>query len=332
MKQIELHAHIEGTVPVGALIYLIKKNRTKEEILPDYLGSYRKETFHTLYDMIDGGSPDVDLERYLSRRLVLNAPAPTLLEFIRRLPSRSLKYLVRNEADLVYVIDSTLSLFGDEYERVELIFCPKSLENEWLSDDEIVDVFSRYWQGHANKEKFSFLLSLRRTEVDVSPEYVTKVVNDYSQYYDKGIPKLDVCADEDAVSYKEIAESLDILVNAKQEVTLHLGETTGRDIGFILENYPSIKQFNHGIQAAFDANLLRQIKEADILLTVCPLSNIYTGVLTEAQIFTALGNLKNAGVRYAICSDDATIINGDVSAPYKYLREKAPELIPELEV
>ncbi|MCC7304225.1 hypothetical protein IT418_02320 [bacterium] len=83
----------------------------------------------------------------------------------------------------------------------------------------------------------------------------------YSPYYDKGIAKLDICSDEDAVPYMDLKDSLDILITAKQELTLHVGETTPRDLNFILVNYPTVKQFNHRIQGALDPIILEKMKK-----------------------------------------------------------------------
>ena len=323
----DLHAHIEGTVSAKTLLYLFKKYSNPKAIFPDYVTEHYQETIRVFDCMLSNNASDSELEAYLTNRLVLNEPAKTLLEFLRRMPSRFLKYFIRSKEDLVYVGEGTLKQFGPEYERVEIIFVPKSIENEWLTDNEIVEIFSTIWQNHSRKDKFSFSLSLRRTKEDISIEYVSKVVEEYSKYADKGITKLDICDNEDAVSFMDLASQLDILSTAKQQLTLHLGETTPRDMDFILDNYPNVKQFNHGIQAAFDQEIIDKIKRNDVLLTLCPLSNIFTGVLSEIKVLEAIRIFKENGVRYVICSDDATIINGDVYAPYKYLQEKDPQLL-----
>ncbi|MFA6571547.1 MAG: hypothetical protein WCT77_09970 [Bacteroidota bacterium] len=327
MKYTELHAHIEGTVTVKTLVTLIIKYKDSSIILPDYFSDYQKETIKNLYTLINNHSVIQELEKYLYDRLVLNSPTKTLIEFLKRVPSKFLRYYIRSRDDLVFVIETTLAQYGTDYDRIELIFIPKSLENEWIKDDEIVKTFSDVWKKSARKEKIGFVLSLRRTGIDVSPENCFKIIDRYSKYVNVGISKLDICADENAISYTELRESLDILKNAKQNLTLHIGETTSRDMNFVLDNYPMVKQFNHGIQGAFDKNILSKLKRNDVLLTICPLSNIYTGVLTEEQVIAAIRTFKNYKIRYTINSDDSTIINGDVYAPYKYLLNKAPELL-----
>lgn len=329
MKFHELHAHIEGSVTTKTLIRLIVKYKEPSTSnLPDYFSDYQKETIKTLYTMIESCISELDLEQYLFKRLVLNSPVKKLVDFLKRIPSKYLKYYIRSRSDLRFVIETTLDQFDGRFDRVELIFIPKSLENDWLSDDDIVETFSQVWQEYPQRKKIGFVLSLRRTGCDVSTEYATKVVSEYSKYFDKGISKLDICADEDAISLVDLKETLDILVKAKQQLTMHIGESTKRDFDFILDNYPMVKQFNHGVQAAFDKKILFKIKRNDVLLTICPLSNIFTGVLKEKQVLMALRIFKDNDIRYTIGSDDSTIINGDVCAPYKYLLEKAPELIP----
>jgi adenosine deaminase len=239
---------------------------------------------------------------------------------------------MRTPEDVEFVIKTTLAQYGPEYSRVELIFIPNSLENEWLSGDQLVQAFADIWKRLNNNTHYGFVLSMRRTSQDVSPEYARKVVTDYGHYVDSGIEKLDICADEDAVSLIDLKETLDILITAKQQLTLHVGESTDRDLNFVLDNYPAIKQFNHGIQAAFKPELVQKLLRNNVLLTICPLSNIYTGVLTEDKIIEAIRIFRENGISFTINSDDATIINGDVYAPYKYLESTHPELLPEYQI
>lgn len=328
MHYSELHAHIEGTVPVGTLLKLIIKYRKDTKTIPDYFTKYHKETLEALFFMIDQQKPQSELETFLTTRLVLSSPTYTLNDFLQRIPSKFLKCFIRLEEDLALVIKETLVQYGPEFERIELIFIPKSLENEWLTEEQIVKIFAQTWRTLTNRDRIGFILSLRRTKNDVSEEYVSKVVAEYAKYCDEGIQKIDICANEVAVPYTDLSAALKILTHAKQSLSLHIGEVSTRDMVYILNEFPTIKQFNHGIQGAFEPDIVNSLKTKDVLLTVCPLSNIYTGVLSEEKVVEAISILHTNGVRYSISSDDATIINGDVYAPYKFMLEKCPHLIP----
>jgi len=323
----DLHAHIEGTISAKTLVKLVTKYKTNDNLVPDDFNDYQKEIINAIFKKIDKNLKEEEIVEYLVSMLELDSPTKNLMDFIIRLPTKFIKNYVRSIEDLEFILNETLDQYND-FNKVEFFFCPVALENQWLSDDKIIETISIFWQNHPNKDKFGFVLSLRRTESDLSLEYVKKVASTYSKYFDKGIPKLDICANEDAVTYPELSEQLDILLTSKQELTLHLGETTDRDIDYILDNYPSIKQYNHGIQGAFNENTLKKMKANNIFLTICPLSNLYTGVLNSADIIDCITKFKKAGIRYTIASDDATIINGDVKAPYKYLEENAIDLIP----
>lgn len=326
MAYTELHAHIEGTVPIGTLLSLIKKYPTKDA-LPGYFSDFQKEIIHHTQQKLESGESDAELLQYLTEHLVLKSPTKTLLEFLKRIPSKFLKYYMRTPEDVQFVITSTLAQYGADYSHIELIFIPNSLENQYIGGDQLTEIFAHTWKQLPDKNRYGFVLSMRRTQHDVSPEYARKVVTDYGKYVDSGITKLDICADEDAVSYIDLRDTLDILATAKQQFTLHIGESTDRDLEYVLDNYPSVKQFNHGIQAAFKPGLIEKILRNDVLLTLCPLSNIYTGVLSENKVIEALQTFRTNGVSYTINSDDATIINGDVYAPYKYLQNKHPDLL-----
>jgi adenosine deaminase len=305
----------------------MRKYKKEIVLLPEYFTSYQSEILVKTLKLIDDNLQEREMINYLSSKLVLNSLTNSLSDFLLRIPSKFLKFLVRSSSDLELVIKDTINQYDNDFENIEIFFCPKSIENEWISDDEIVDTFSRVWKELSTSRRLSFVLSLRRNKEDLSVDYVTKVVKEYSKYSEKGISKLDICSDEEAVSYKDLEQQLNILKESRQQLTLHLGETTSRDMNYILDNFPMVKQFNHGIQAAFDKSLIEKIKRNDVLLTICPLSNIYTGVLAQEKVLEAIRVFKDNNVRYVICSDDATIIEGNVKAPYVFLNKFAPDLI-----
>lgn len=78
---------------------------------------------------------------------------------------------MRSREDVEFVITSTLDQYGKDYSKIELIFIPKSLENDRINGDQLVEIFSNVWKNLPNNDRYSFVLSMRRTRDDVYAPY-----------------------------------------------------------------------------------------------------------------------------------------------------------------
>jgi adenosine deaminase len=81
------------------------------------------------------------------------------------------------------------------------------------------------------------------------------------------------------------------------------------------------QRIGHGVAAACDADLLRQIAAADVTLEVCPTSNVALGVAaTRADV--PLLPLLDAGVRVALGADDPLLFGQRLADQYELARQE----------
>ena len=140
-----------------------------------------------------------------------------------------------------------------------MFFCPFAQENGRYDWKDVCKLFSDVWSElEPQKQKvFTFVLSLRKGQKDVEMENVKEVVSVSNQYFDFGITKLDIAGDENAFPYTIYKEQIEYLIkNSKLKLTLHIGETTARDLEYIITNFPEVRQFNHGVQIYQNEKLL----------------------------------------------------------------------------
>jgi adenosine deaminase len=78
-------------------------------------------------------------------------------------------------------------------------------------------------------------------------------------------------------------------------------------------------RIDHGVAAASDPALVRELAERGIALTVCPLSNLRLGIVPSLEAHP-LKDLMDRGVRVTINSDDPTYFRGTINDNFKACR------------
>jgi aminodeoxyfutalosine deaminase len=95
----------------------------------------------------------------------------------------------------------------------------------------------------------------------------------------------------------------------------HAGETTGpQSIWDSIEALGAVR-IGHGIAAAKDPALMAALVERDIVLEVCPTSNVCTGAVPSLAEHP-FPVLRDAGIRLTLNTDDPGMFNTDLNAEY----------------
>src|ERR1700757_1033305 len=90
-------------------------------------------------------------------------------------------------------------------------------------------------------------------------------------------------------------------------VTIHVGEEGGefgrQEIGEVLEVLRP-DRIGHGILAAGDAELMRELRDAEVVLEICPTSNLLTKALPDQEaVRSVFRTFVENGVRFTIATD-----------------------------
>ncbi len=257
----------------------------------------------------------------LENRFVLTNPAENLLEFIFHLPTVFIKWGVRSKEDLYQLLKDTVDSYRNNYEYVELLFCPRSLENAYISEQDVISVFADFWKNEKCDSFCNFVISLVRNRDDLEMSYIEKIVNQNSNLIDQGFGKIDICGDECAVPISKFHKQMEKLLNSGWQITPHAGEVCDADLEYIFNNRPEIKQINHGIKILKDQKLLDIARDRKILFTYCPVSNIFTGSQSKDEVIDIYKKFCALDVNFILCADDPAIIPGGKFAPYDFERE-----------
>jgi len=89
-------------------------------------------------------------------------------------------------------------------------------------------------------------------------------------------------------------------------ITIHVGEegaTGAEEIGEVVESLRP-DRIGHGILAAQDPALMRQLRDLGITLEICPTSNLLTGALSdEDEVRETFRRFVEHGVAFTIATD-----------------------------
>lgn len=151
------------------------------------------------------------------------------------------------------------------------------------------------------------------------------IVRKAMKYHRRGIVGIDFAgAYNSEFHYKDYAKLVQKAKDSGLHVTCHSGEVA--DTNDIWEAIEFIKpsRIGHGIKAAYDKKLMKEIAKRDIVLEVCPLSNIATKAVKNVdELKFILRTFLENKVKFCINTDWPEIIEGaHLWRQFRFLRDE----------
>jgi adenosine deaminase len=159
-----------------------------------------------------------------------------------------------------------------------------------------------YPQVHAG-----LILMMDRT---FTPRQNEVIVEKAVRWAARGIVGVDIAGPRpngERYDYRRVQPMVEEARAAGLGVTIHVGEEGGdmgrEEVGEVLEVLRP-DRIGHGILAARDADLMRELREAEVVLEICPTSNLLTKALAdEAAVREVFRTFVESGVRFTIATD-----------------------------
>jgi aminodeoxyfutalosine deaminase len=280
--KIELHVHLEGTVRPATLLEIARRN--------DYaLPAETEEGLAELYDFRDFAH-FIDV-------WILTTNALRTAEDFRQV-----------------VVDYAAEAVSHGAVYIEAIFSPAERVRRGVAWDEI---FEGYCDGAQDARE------LHGVEVRLTPDIVRgyplddaeQTVRHSARYRDRGVVGVGLGgleADYPPEPYEPVFALARELGLASVP---HAGEVAGPpSVRGALEELRA-DRIRHGIRAAEDPGLLRELADRRIVLDVCPISNLRTRAVSTLHEHP-LPQLVAAGARCSISTDDPAMFGTDLSQDY----------------
>jgi adenosine deaminase len=160
-----------------------------------------------------------------------------------------------------------------------------------------------------------------------SAEQNTVIVEKAIRWAPRGIVGVDIAGTRPGggrYDYRQVAPMVEEARAAGLGVTIHVGEEGGdigrEEIGEVVEVLRP-DRIGHGILAAGDAELMSALREAEIVLEICPTSNLLTKALpNEAAVRDTFRAFVDAGVQFTIATDGPEMMRTHLRDELELLR------------
>jgi aminodeoxyfutalosine deaminase len=280
--KIELHVHLEGSVRAQSLLQIAKRNGVPlpADSVEGLAGLYQYQDFSQFIDVWLLTTGALRTERDF-RQVVVDYAAEA----------------VRHGA--VYI---------------EGIFTPAEPAGRGCDWDE---VFTGYCDG-AQQAAEQHGVQVRLTP-DIPRGYPLEAAELTARhavaYRDRGVVGIGLGGPEAEYPPEQFAQAFEIARDGGLASVPHAGETAGPpSVRGALDSLRA-DRIRHGIRAADDPGLLRELAARGVVLDVCPISNLRTGVVGSLAEHP-LPQLVAAGIACSVSTDDPAMFGTDLAADY----------------
>jgi aminodeoxyfutalosine deaminase len=281
--KVELHVHLEGTVRAHTLLEIAKRN--------DYpLPADTVEGLDGLYDFRDF--------THFIEVWVLTTNALRHADDFRQV-----------------VVDYAAEAASHGAVYMEGIFSPAERVRRGVSWEEI---FEGYCDGAQEARE------LHGVEVRLTPD-ITRgfpldeagaTVRWAAKYRERGVLGVGLGGLEADFGPEPYAPAFELARGLGLAAVPHAGEVAGPpSIRAALDELGAVR-LRHGIRAVEDAGLVDELRDRELVLDVCPISNLRTGAVRSLDEHP-LPQLVREGVRCSISTDDPAMFDTDLSRDYE---------------
>lgn len=219
--------------------------------------------------------------------------------------------------------DLTIDMKNENVIYAEIRFAPLKHILEGLT---LIDVMESVFRGLKRTElKTNVILCMMRGD---SLDDNKMVIDLASKYLNNGVCAVDLAGDEANYKTEDYEELFSYAREKNIPFTIHAGEADGKESIEAAIKFGA-KRIGHGIRILEDDKLIKEVIEKDILLEVCPTSNIQTNVVDNYKNHP-LKKIYDKGVKVCINTDNRTVSNTSLNREYNLVIDNLGMTVEDL--
>ncbi len=285
LPKVELHVHLEGAIPHGALFDLIQKY---------------------------GGDPSVPDAAALARRFEFK-------DFAQFMEAWSWKNrFLREYEDFSHIAELTAQNMASQNIRyAEMFFSPSLFIRHGLEIQELTQAV-RMGLSRIPKIEVALIADLVR---DSGPESEMTTLKRLNEVKDVGVIGIGIGGSEHEFPpepFKSLYEEARLM---GFRTTAHAGEAAGSESIWGAIRHLQVDRIGHGTRAREDPELLDYLQEHRIPLELCPMSNVRTGVVSDITEHP-IREYFERGLVISVNTDDPTMFGTALDREYELLAQE----------
>jgi adenosine deaminase len=296
IPKVELHLHLEGAIPLEILFQFIQRKEPSSSIKS--LDELRQKFTYT------------DFAHFIELWLWKNT-------------------FIKDEGDfeeIAYQVLRNLSIQHVKY--VEAFYSPGDYWRQGMSIQGITESIM------AGKERASQDFGIQSELIidlirDHGPEKGIRYLEEVTPYLGKGVIGIGIGGKEQGFPPNPY---VDVYQEAKKRgfrLTAHAGEAAGAHSIWAAVEKLGVERIGHGLRAYEDPQLVSLLKERQIPLEMCVISNVKTGVCDAIESHP-IKDYFQKGLLVTVNSDDPTMFNTSINQEYLALIQQLGFTLNEL--
>lgn len=311
MKKVVIHIHLDGSLrPETVLEWLIEERE------------YKALEFNSLEEL-QNTDRSILFER-VQKALMVEKNCRDLNEYLEKfdLPCK----MLQSEE---HIMQATFELFEDLAKQnviyAEVRFAPSKHTQKGLKYEQIVKAaINGMEMAKSEFEMDGNLILCAMRGDDKKTNFET--INVAKRYLGKGVAGVDLAGAESIFPTEDYKDIFKQAKNEKIPITIHAGEAAGPEsIKKALEF--GATRIGHGIRCLEDSRLVGELIQKEIVLEVCPTSNLQTKATGENH---PIEELYRKGLLTTISPDNNTVSNTNINEEYEWILENTGLSIDDL--
>ena len=286
LPKAELHLHIEGSFEPELMFEIAKRNKIAIPFIS--VAEIKKAyQFSCLQDFLD-----------------IYYQGANVLQTEQDFYDLTYSYLLKCKAQNV--------------RHTEIMFDPQTHTDRGVSFETVINGISKACNDAEEKLGVSSFLIMSYLR-HLSEEACFKTLEESLPYKDK-IKCVGLDSSEKGNPPSKFIKLYEASIEAGYIPVAHAGEEGTADYVWEALDLLHIKRIDHGNNALQDDNLIQEIIERDLALTVCPLSNTALKVVDDLKKHP-LKKMMDLGLKVTINSDDPAFFGGQVNENYLQIQK-----------
>ncbi len=286
LPKVELHLHLEGAIPLSALWQLIEKYDALSEV-----GSFSQLEQRFQY---------TDFPHFIDTWIWKNN-------------------FLREYDDFTFIASKVAEdLASQNIVYVEAFYSPGDFVRHGLEPQKITEAIRKGLDVHADKITVNLVADLIR---DFGPEQGMTWLKQIYEVRNLGVIGIGIGGSEQAFPPEPYAEVYEQARNLGFRTSAHAGEVAGPESIWGAIRSLKVDRIGHGTRAVDDPELLSFLKEEQIPIEMCPISNLRTGVVPDMALHP-IRKFYDEGLLLTVNTDDPKMFNTSLVEEYITLVEQ----------